>query len=103
MKFVFLFLIYFTLCDRLGSSTLTYIFGIYRNATDESICRAGIEMQMGRTDLGTPWGKERVGWIGRLGLTYTQYHRLQLFATPWTVAHQAPLSMEFFRQEYWSE
>ena len=24
-------------------------------------------------------------------------------ATPWTVAHQAPLSMEFSRQEYWSE
>ena len=24
-----------------------------------------------------------------------------LFATPWTVAHQAPLSMEFSRQEYW--
>ena len=27
----------------------------------------------------------------------------QLFATPWTVTCQAPLSMEFFRQEYWSE
>ena len=26
---------------------------------------------------------------------------VQLFATPWTVAHQAPLSMEFSRQEYW--
>ena len=25
-----------------------------------------------------------------------------LFATPWTVAHQAPLFMSFFRQEYWS-
>ena len=25
------------------------------------------------------------------------------FATPWTAAHQAPLSMGFFRQEYWSE
>ena len=25
-----------------------------------------------------------------------------LFATPWTVAHQAPLSMVFLRQEYWS-
>ena len=25
-----------------------------------------------------------------------------LFATPWTVAHQAPLSMGFSRQEYWS-
>ena len=24
------------------------------------------------------------------------------FATLWTVAHQAPLSMRFFRQEYWS-
>ena len=23
-------------------------------------------------------------------------------ATPWTVAHQAPLSMEFSRQEFWS-
>ena len=23
-------------------------------------------------------------------------------ATPWTVAHQGPLSMEFPRQEYWS-
>ena len=27
---------------------------------------------------------------------------LQLFATPWTIACQAPLSMEFSRQEYWS-
>ena len=27
---------------------------------------------------------------------------VQLFATPWMVAHQAPLSMGLFRQEYWS-
>ena len=27
---------------------------------------------------------------------------VQLFATPWTVAYQAPPSMEFPRQEYWS-
>ena len=26
----------------------------------------------------------------------------QLFATPWTAAHQAPLSMGFSRQGYWS-
>ena len=25
-----------------------------------------------------------------------------LFVIPWTVAHQAPLSMEFSMQEYWS-
>ena len=28
--------------------------------------------------------------------------RVRLFATPWTVAQQAPPSMEFSRQEYWS-
>ena len=28
--------------------------------------------------------------------------RIQLFATLWTIAHQAPLSMGFPRQEYWS-
>ena len=27
---------------------------------------------------------------------------VQLFVASWTVAHQAPLSMEFSRQEYWS-
>ena len=27
--------------------------------------------------------------------------RVQLFATPWTIAYQAPQSMEFSRQEYW--
>ena len=27
---------------------------------------------------------------------------VRLFATPWTVALQAPLSMEFSRQEHWS-
>ena len=28
--------------------------------------------------------------------------QLSLFVTPWTVAHQSPLSMGFSRQEYWS-
>ena len=28
--------------------------------------------------------------------------RVQLFATPWTVAYQAPPSRGFSRQEYWS-
>ena len=27
---------------------------------------------------------------------------VRLFATPWIAAHQAPLSMAFARQEYWS-
>ena len=28
--------------------------------------------------------------------------RVRLFVTPWTAARQVPLSMGFFRQEYWS-
>ena len=27
---------------------------------------------------------------------------IQLFSTPWTVAHQTPLSKGFSRQEYWN-
>ena len=34
---------------------------------------------------------------------FSNFSYIQLFATPWTVAHQAPLSMGFSRQEYWSE
>ena len=30
------------------------------------------------------------------------FSRVRLFTTPWTLAHQAPLSMGFSRQEYWS-
>ena len=29
----------------------------------------------------------------------SHFSRVRLFATPWTVAHQAPLSMGFSRQE----
>ena len=32
----------------------------------------------------------------------SHFSRVQLFVTLWTIAHQAPLSMRFSRQEYWS-
>ena len=32
----------------------------------------------------------------------SRFHHVRLFATPWTIEHQAPLSMGFPRQEYWS-
>ena len=31
-----------------------------------------------------------------------KFSHVRLFTTPWTAAHQAPLSMGFSRQEYWS-
>ena len=30
------------------------------------------------------------------------FSRVRLFATPWTVVYQAPPSMGFSREEYWS-
>ena len=36
------------------------------------------------------------------GLLLLMLSYVQLFSTPWTVAHQSPLPMEFCRQEYWS-
>ena len=38
----------------------------------------------------------------RLWLKVKSLSRVQLFATPWTVAYQAPPSMGFSRQECWS-
>ena len=35
-------------------------------------------------------------------LLFSRFSHVQLIATPWTVAHQAPLSMGFSGQEYWS-
>ena len=47
-------------------------------------------------------------WLHRNPIHYSScacaksLSRVRLFATPWTVAHQAPLPMGFSRQEYWS-
>ena len=40
-------------------------------------------------------------WFGRTNSICVLSH-VWLFLTPWTVAHQVPLSMGFSRQEYWS-
>ena len=45
-----------------------------------------------------PWMDERIKNSQSQSLS-----RVRLFAIPRTVAHQAPLSMGFSRQEYWSE
>ena len=48
-------------------------------------------------------GRDKLG----VGLTdacmLSRFSRVQLFATLLTVARQAPLSMRFSRQEYWSD
>ena len=41
-------------------------------------------------------------WKWKVKLKAKSFSRVQLFATPWTAAYQAPPSMGFSRQEYWS-
>ena len=43
-------------------------------------------------------------FLSRSYISYILSHfsRVQLFLTPWTVGHQAPLFTGFFRQEHWS-
>ena len=41
-------------------------------------------------------------WLSILSVKVKLLSHVQFFATPWTVAHQAPPSMGFSEQEYWS-
>ena len=50
--------------------------------------------------MAEPPGKRKVNYAAALLLSH--FSRVQLFATPWTAAYQAPQSMGFSRQEYWS-
>ena len=56
--------------------------------------------------LGAPKSLQMVSAAMKLKDTYALEGKLlssvQLFGTPWTVAYQAPPSMGFSRQEYWS-
>ena len=40
-------------------------------------------------------------FLNAVKLLLSRFSRVQLFATPWPVALQAPLSMGFARQEHW--
>ena len=44
----------------------------------------------------------RFSFFSSMKVKVKSLSRAQLFATLWTVAYQAPLSMGFSRQEYWS-
>ena len=62
------------------------------NRVSFSMKSAGVTTQFGRHSVPAYLNRK---WVKLLS-------RVRLFATPWTVAYQAPQSMEFSRQEYWS-
>ena len=43
-----------------------------------------------------------IEWVSPHSCVPSCFAHVWLFTTPWTAAHQVPLSMGFFRQEYWS-
>ena len=50
----------------------------------------------------TEWGRESSEASFCACCKLSHFSCVQLFVTLWTVAHRAPLSMGFSRQEYWS-
>ena len=48
------------------------------------------------------WGAISFSNAGKWKVKVKSLSCVQLLATPWTAAHQAPTSMGFSRQEYWS-
>ena len=46
--------------------------------------------------------QSKIGMPSQIFVHHICLSSVCFFATPWTVAHQTPLSMGFFRQEYWS-
>ena len=81
-----------------------------KNDVDAVICKAEIETQMYRQTYGQPRGG-RVNWEFDTDICtplYIFYVYISVvcnsFKPPWqTVVRQSPLSMEFSKEEYWSE
>ena len=73
-----------TLCDPIDSSTWGFpVPGILQARTLE-------------------WVAISFSNAGKWKVKVKSLSRVRLLMTPWTAAHQAPLSMGFSRQEYWS-
>ena len=72
-------------------------------------CRDFKNWKLGQGEDGVGRGKAELGsqyvtqyyFLGRR-TPHRQGHSVMSLCDPWTLAHQAPLSMEFSRQEYWS-
>ena len=65
---------------------------------------AGVGDGQGGLACCSPWGRKEsdtTEWLN-CGCCAKSVSCIQLFATPWTTACQALLSIEFFNQEYWS-
>ena len=102
-----LFQFLFTFCHKNGVICLSEVSNISPGNFDSSLCfiqprilhddnKQGDDILPWHTPFPI-WNLSIVPWSEVKSLSC-----VQLFATPWTVAYQAPQSMGFSRQEYWS-
>ena len=66
---------------------------------------SGVTCETGAPGLGTPHLLQHLCLLQstiQILCVCQSLRRVQLFAIPWTIAGQAPLTMELSRQEYWS-
>ena len=69
----------------------------------ESLLQCGLNGYLALEDLCIIWeGGDSLKYLSISMCVCSVVGHVQLFATPWNVAHQASLSMEFSRQKYWS-
>ena len=77
------------------------IYGMYKNGTDEPICRAGIEIQTKRTDLWAQPEKKRVEQTKRVALRRRKalekematHSSILAWSIPWTEEPGRPWSI----------
>ena len=94
---------------RRGQQRMRQLDGI-TNSMDRSFSKLWELVMEGSLVCCSPRGHKESDMIGRLNWTEEYLILFWLFShsvmsdseTPWAVAHQAPLFMEFPRQEYWS-
>ena len=76
------------------------IFKIFYNLKEKKESKSNVWRTL-ETSQGLRSHSQEPGLWGT-NVVLSHFSHVQVFATLWTVAHQAPLSMGFSRQEYWS-
>ena len=75
--------------------------GLFKNSlSDWALGRTWVSASL--KSLQVLWLLMVLSWVAKCCAAFSHFSLVQLFATPWTIAHQGPLSMGFFRQKYWS-
>ena len=94
--------IYFT-TEPLGTPTCSMV-SVVNNTILHSwnSLRRDLKSNYTHTQMITKWGDRCVSLIVEVIYLYVSSSVIFDSTTPWTVAHQVPLSMGFSRQEHWS-